>query len=231
MRSSAVFGVKRGTTCRDHRFVRQVLSSIMKANFTRLVAFGALSILAGCGGGSDDSSVAASQAQSPAPTPPSASASAPPATTAGTRATCDLANFEAEVLALVNAYRAAGASCGSEGSFPGAAPLAWNAPLTQASLVHSDDMAAANFFSHTGSDGSNAGQRATAAGYLWQSWGENIAAGQPSVALVMAGWMASPGHCANIMQERLRDIGVACVSGGASNTYRTYWTMTLGLAR
>lgn len=135
------------------------------------------------------------------------------------------------MLALVNAYRAAGASCGSEGSFPGAAPLAWNAPLTQASLVHSDDMAAANFFSHTGSDGSNAGQRATAAGYLWQSWGENIAAGQPSVALVMAGWMASPGHCANIMQERLRDIGVACVSGGASNTYRTYWTMTLGLAR
>ena len=92
-------------------------------------------------------------------------------------------------------------------------------------------MAAANFFSHTGSDGSNAGQRATAAGYLWQSWGENIAAGQPSVDEVMAGWMASPGHCANIMQERLRDIGVACVSGGAGNTYRSYWTMTLGLAR
>jgi uncharacterized protein YkwD len=65
---------------------------------------------------------------------------------------------------------------------------------------------------------------------IWQSVGENIAGGQPSVALVMAGWMASPGHCANIMQASFRDIGVACVSAGVSDTYRTYWTMTLGVA-
>jgi uncharacterized protein YkwD len=194
----------------------------MKRTFSCQVVLGALLALAGCGGGSDDSSTPASQPESPEPT------SAP---TAGTRATCNLANFEAEVLDLVNAYRAAGASCGSEGNFPGAPPLTWNAPLTQASLVHSDDMAAANFFSHTGSDGSDAGRRATAAGYIWQSVGENIAAGQPSVKVVMAGWMASPGHCANLMQQSFRDIGVACVSGGAGNTYRTYWTMTLGLAR
>jgi uncharacterized protein YkwD len=203
----------------------------MKSNYSHRVALAALLALAGCGGGSDDASTTAPQAQSPAPTPPSVSASAPTTSTAGTRATCSLANFEAEVLALVNAYRTAGASCGSEGSFPGAAPLAWNASLTQSSLAHSDDMVAANYFSHTGSDGSNAGQRATAAGYIWQFVGENIAAGQPSVEVVMAGWMASPGHCANIMQERFRDIGVACVGGGASNTYRTYWTMTRGLAR
>jgi uncharacterized protein YkwD len=47
----------------------------------------------------------------------------------------------------------------------------------------------------------------------------------------MAGWMASPGHCANIMQADFRDIGLACVNGGASSSYRTYWTMTLGSAR
>lgn len=135
------------------------------------------------------------------------------------------------MLATANAYRAAGASCGGEGNFPAAPPLAWNAMLTQASLVHSDDMAASNIFSHTGSDGSGAGQRATAAGYVWRSLGENIAAGQPSVAMVMGSWMASPGHCANIMRASHRDIGVACVSGGAGNTYRSYWTMTLGSAR
>jgi uncharacterized protein YkwD len=156
----------------------RISSSPMKSKISCLVAFGALLALAGCGGGSDDSSTAAPQTESPAPTPAPSPASAP---TVGTRATCNLANFEAEVLASVNAYRAAGASCGSEGTFPGAAPLAWNAPLTQSSLVHSDDMVAANYFSHTGSDGSNAGQRATAAGYIWQSMGENIAAGQPSV--------------------------------------------------
>ena len=135
------------------------------------------------------------------------------------------------MLAAVNARRAAGASCGSEGNFPAAAPLVWNSALTQAALSHSDDMVASNVFSHTGSDGSSAGQRATAAGYAWQSLGENIAAGQSSVAGVMAGWMASPGHCANIMRASYKDIGVACVSGGAGNTYRSYWTMSLGLAR
>jgi uncharacterized protein YkwD len=51
------------------------------------------------------------------------------------------------------------------------------------------------------------------------------------VAVVMAGWMASPGHCANLMRGAFRDIGLACVSGGAGNTYRTYWTMVLGTAR
>ena len=134
-------------------------------------------------------------------------------------------------MARVNAHRAAGAQCGSQGSFAAATPLAWNAALTQASLVHSDDMAARNFFDHTGSDGSNAGQRAIAAGYVWSAWGENIAAGQPDVATVVAAWMASPGHCANVMNPRLRDVGLACVGGGAGSTYRSYWTMTLASPR
>ncbi len=96
---------------------------------------------------------------------------------AGTRATCNLADFRAQALARVNSYRAAGASCGAQGSFPAVPALAWNDALTQASLVHSEDMVALNFFSHTGSNGSSAGQRATAAGYVWSTWGENIAAG------------------------------------------------------
>jgi uncharacterized protein YkwD len=150
---------------------------------------------------------------------------------AGTRATCNLADFRAQALARFNSYRAAGASCGAEGSFPPAPALAWNDALSQASLVHSDDMVALNFFSHTGSSGSSAGQRATAAGYVWSTWGENIAAGQNSVDSVMAGWLASPGHCANLMNARFRDIGLACVSGTANNSYRSYWTMTLGAAR
>jgi uncharacterized protein YkwD len=98
-------------------------------------------------------------------------------------------------------------------------------------LVHSDDMVALNFFSHTGSSGGTVGSRATAAGYIWSTVGENIAAGQPDMASVVAAWMASPGHCANIMNNRFRDIGLVCVSGNANNTYRTYWTMTLGAAR
>lgn len=33
------------------------------------------------------------------------------------------------------------------------------------------------------------------------------------------------------MNNRFRDIGLACVSGTASNTYRTYWTLSLGAVR
>lgn len=132
---------------------------------------------------------------------------------------------------MVNRQRAAGASCGNQGSFPAAAALRWNASLAQAALRHSDDMQTGNFFSHTGSDGSNAGQRMTAAGYAWQGWGENIAAGQATVSDVVAGWIASPGHCANLMKSNFQDIAVACVRGGASNSYRTYWTMVLATPR
>jgi uncharacterized protein YkwD len=206
---------------------------------THLALLMALAALAGCGGGGD-STPAASPPASPAPAPPAASPppaspapgpSAPPPTVAGTRATCNLANMASDLLTIVNQHRAAGASCGARGSFPAVPALAWNDALTQASLVHSDDMVARNFFSHTGSSGSSAGDRATAAGYSWRTWGENIAAGQATVAVVMAGWMASDGHCANIMNANMRDIGVACVAGGAGNTYRTYWTMTLGATR
>ena len=181
----------------------------------------------GCGGGGSEAAPVAALAPSPAPAP--SPTPAPPAQP-GTRATCELSNFQSEALALVNAQRAAGAVCGAQ-SYPPAPALSWNNALTQASLVHSDDMAALNFFSHTGSSGSSAGQRATAAGYIWSTWGENLAAGQPTVSVVVAGWIASPGHCANLMQAAFRDIGLACVRGGASNTYSTYWTMTLGAQR
>ena len=191
----------------------------MKIHLLYLLA--ALIALAACGGGGDDASA-----------PPDTSPEPPPGNGApGTRATCQLPDFASQALALVNQHRAAGASCGARGNFPAATALAWNDALTQASLAHSDDMVVHNFFSHTGSDGRSAGDRASAAGYTWQTWAENIAAGQPSVAGVVDGWMRSDGHCANIMNAKLRDIGLACVSGAASNTFRTYWTMTLGTRR
>jgi uncharacterized protein YkwD len=197
--------------------------------------------LAACGGGGGDDAPAASPpaVAQPAPVPAPSPAPAPsippppvaPPATAGTRATCDIADFRALALARINSHRVAGASCGTAGSFGPAPALAWNDALTQASLVHSDDMVANNFFSHTGSDGRSAGQRATAAGYVWSTWGENIAAGQVGVDSVVSAWMASPGHCANLMNPRFRDVGLACVRGTASNDYRTYWTQTLGAAR
>lgn len=192
--------------------------------------------LAGCGGGGSAAPAPgpapAPVASLPTPTPVTPSPTpAPPPATPGTRLTCNLPDFQADMLEAVNARRAAGASCGAQGQFPPAAALTWNAALSQAAAGHSEDMVANNFFSHTGSNGSNVGDRATAAGYNWRTVGENIAAGQSSIAQVVDGWMKSDGHCANLMNAQYRDIGVACVAGNANTSYRTYWTQNFGMAR
>lgn len=191
----------------------------------RLGSLWLAALVAGCGGGGADSPAPAGQATSPAPAP----TPAPPTSTVD--ATCGLSDFAASVLARVNQLRAAGASCGTRGSFAPAGPLTWSTPLTTAATGHSIDMVTNNFFSHTGSGGSTPESRVNATGYGWSTLGENIAAGPMTVNAVMDGWMASDGHCANIMNPAFTQIGQACVLGSASNTYRSYWTMNLARPR
>ena len=136
------------------------------------------------------------------------------------------AGIQAEVLQRVNALRAAGAVCGTT-VFQPAPALAWNTALLGAAKGHSSDMALKNYFSHVSQDGRTAGQRITAAGYSWSTFGENIAGGQGSVEQVMTGWANSPGHCRNLMNPNFRDVAVACVRNDAAD-YRLYWTMNLG---
>ena len=139
---------------------------------------------------------------------------------------CGLPNFQRDLLQQINAARSSARTCGRVVR-PAAAPLAWNANLQVAAARHSTDMARNNFFSHTGSDGSDLGDRATDAGYNWRGIGENIAAGQSSVTSVMNGWLASEGHCNNIMESSFNDVALACVSQPGT-TYGRYWTMELG---
>lgn len=87
-------------------------------------------------------------------------------------------------------------------------------------------MATRNYFSHTGSDGSDVGRRASEAGYGWSAVAENISGGPSLVSAVMSAWLASAGHCANIMRASYQQVGVACVSQPGS-TYTRYWTMVL----
>src|SRR4051794_16461891 len=70
--------------------------------------------------------------------------------------------------------------------------------LMIAAQRHTEDMVARNYFEHVAPNGSDPGDRITAAGYLWMSYGENIAAGYLTPRSVMEGWMASAGHCENI---------------------------------
>lgn len=162
----------------------------------------------------------------PTPSVPVAPVPAAPGGVLASASTCNLSNFQTDVMALINQARATSRTCGNT-TYPAAAPLAWNSKLYDASAGHSADMANNNYFSHTSLDGRTFSQRIVSAGYNWSRLGENIAAGQNSAASVMATWMASPGHCGNIMNGNFTEVGMACVVNNNS-TYRTYWTMDLG---
>ncbi|KAB1984249.1 CAP domain-containing protein [Streptomyces triticiradicis] len=158
-------------------------------------------------------------AAAPKPTaaPPSTTAAPkPPTTTAPAAGTATPASAAvARVVALVNSERAK----------VGCSPVTLNAKLSQAAQAHSADMASHNTMSHTGSDGSDPGQRITRAGYLWSTYGENVAYGYSTPEQVMAGWMASAGHKRNILDCGFKEIGVGVAQPG------NYWTQDFGTAR
>lgn len=134
-----------------------------------------------------------------------------------------------EVLAQTNAARAQARSCGGR-RFAAAAPLRWNAALAQTALAHSEDMAQHDYFEHRGRDGSDAAQRAARRGYRWKSIGENIAAGQGDPAQAVAGWIASPGHCANLMDPAYTEMGAGYAVDPGSRG-KIYWTQVFGAPR
>ncbi|MEV6655336.1 CAP domain-containing protein [Streptomyces sp. NPDC051219] len=153
-----------------------------------------------------------------APTPKvTATPSAPKATAmpVAPTATAPASGATARVLQLVN----------SERSKAGCSPVTLNAKLSKAALDHSKDMSAHTNMSHTGSDGSNPGDRITRAGYSWRTYGENVAYGYTTPENVMTGWMDSPGHKANILNCEFKEIGIGLAQPG------NYWTQDFGTAR
>jgi len=143
---------------------------------------------------------------------------------------CDAATdaIAERFLALVNSVRAEARYCGTK-LYEAASTVGWDDRLVTAALRHSQDMAQHNFFSHTGSDGSAVSMRIDAAGYDWRAVGENIAAGQGSVREAVDGWVASPGHCRNLMNPAYEAVALACTLDEGSD-FRTYWTNVLARA-
>jgi uncharacterized protein YkwD len=136
----------------------------------------------------------------------------------------DDAGFKEEFLLRINKVRAKGCTCGTNYMRP-AAPLSWNDVLAKAAEGHARDMSKRNYFSHTSKDGRTIEARILAAGYTYQGYksfaiAENIAQGQRSIAEVTDGWFKSPGHCMNLMNPDLTEIGIA--------EYKSYWVQDLG---
>jgi uncharacterized protein YkwD len=128
-----------------------------------------------------------------------------------------VADFEHQVVDQVNQARTA----------RGLASLHVDDRLMRAARRHSQDMAANNFFDHTGSDGSSPWDRIRREGYPLAGGGETIAAGYPDPAAVVAGWRESSPHW-SILMGRYKDIGVGYAFEADSGDGH-YWTADLGV--
>lgn len=163
-----------------------------------VVAICALSACMSGGGGTTTSSMNA-------PGTPPPTAPAPPPATGGS------------FTSMLNGVRADS----------GAGPVAFDARLGRAAQGHANDMLANDYFSHTGLDGSSAGDRIAAQGYNWSTYGENIAKGQQSEAAVLDAWQNSSGHRRNNLNPAFEDFGLAKAGSGSN----TYWVLVLATER
>lgn len=116
--------------------------------------------------------------------------------------------YEQEVVRLVNEQRAKN----------GLSALTLNWELSRVARYKSQDMADNRYFSHTSPTYGSPFDMIRAFGLSFRTAGENIAYGQRTPREVVAGWMNSSSHRANILSRSYTQIGVGYVSGGS------YWT-------
>jgi len=125
---------------------------------------------------------------------------------------------EQYILDFVNQERAA----------VGLPPLTPHPALCMAARRHCEDMVDRVFFDHENPDGLCADDRVTAQGYVFETLGENIAAGTFSAYDTMNQWMASPGHSMNILGCDYTEIGIGHKIGGL---WGVYWTQLFAQPR
>lgn len=158
--------------------------------------------------------VAAALGTAPSPAPATAYVGdcSPGASWAANRS--DLADA---VIKLVNQHRAS----------LGLRTLSVSPALTRSAVWKARHMATYRYMGHDDPAppvARTVGQRIAACGYS-SSWGENIAEGFPTAASVVAGWLASPGHKANIENPSytVTGSGAAVANGGI-----TLWAQDFG---
>jgi uncharacterized protein YkwD len=127
----------------------------------------------------------------------------------------DRADLAAQVVALVNAHRAE----------LGLTALVVSPTLDAAATWKARNMAAGRYMDHNdpGPPQRTADERMAACGYPETEWGENIASGYATAQAVVAAWLSSPEHRANIERPEFRATGVG--AAGAP----TYWSQTFGV--
>jgi len=136
----------------------------------------------------------------------------------GLKASCtvniiDPEAFSAEVVRLTNEERA------KEGL---SALTAANKDLKQAALLRAHE--SAELFSHTRPDGRDCFTAFLECGIRNVSMGENLAMGYTTPAAVVADWMNSPGHRANMLDSDFTQIAIGVV---LDDNGKVFWAMNL----
>ncbi|KKQ23787.1 MAG: hypothetical protein A3G45_02690 [Candidatus Staskawiczbacteria bacterium RIFCSPLOWO2_12_FULL_37_15] len=96
----------------------------------------------------------------------------------------------------------------------GLASLFENAELNASALAKANDMFQNQYFEHVSPAGLDPGELVLEYGYKYIVAGENLILGNfVSERELVRSWMDSPGHRANILNNRYSEIGVAVVKG------------------
>ena len=111
--------------------------------------------------------------------------------------------IQSEIISLTNAERAQNKVAALKES-----PL-----LDRSAQAKADDMAERGYFAHKDPQGREPWVWIQEAGYDYQYAGENLAVRFVDSQDVVAGWMASPTHRANIIKPSYTDIGVGIAQG------------------
>lgn len=117
--------------------------------------------------------------------------------------TANASQFAQQVLTIVNKERANA----------GLKPLTMNAALNNVALAKAKDMYNHNYFAHQSPTYGSPFDMMKSFGITYRTAGENIAKGQRTPQEVMAQWMNSPGHRANILGSGYTQIGIAYYNG------------------
>lgn len=141
-----------------------------------------------------------------------------PVTERAPSATAGTAKAERKVIALTNQKR----------RNHGCKALVFKTSLRKAARRHTHRMADVGYpdgLSHQLPGEPDLGRRLTNAGYKnWTMAAENIAYGYPTPREVVRGWMGSKDHRQNILNCRLRHIGVGLVRADGV----AWWTQVFG---
>jgi len=99
-------------------------------------------------------------------------------------------------------------------SVSGLPALAENSKLDKSAAAKVADLFAKQYFEHVSPNGKGPSDIATDAGYQYAIIGENLAEGDfADDQAVLDAWMNSPGHRANILNGRYREMGAAAAKG------------------